>query len=139
MELKLTMFVLFLCLALMIKDTYSAILIVWLIFRREKLIKLDKVDGINEIIRINEINRFSKINSINKFKSSHQKIWYMSTLLGIISAVNTYWGSENNIIYLFWLCIKKSKRKKNCFNSLSRHDNFSNLKDTKMPRLKLPL
>ena len=91
MELKLTMFALFLCLALMIKDTYSVmILIVWLIFRREKLIKLDKVHGINEIIRINEINRVSKINSINKFKSSHQKIWYMSTILGIISAVNTY-------------------------------------------------
>ena len=68
MELKLTMFVLFLCLALMIKDTYSAILIVWLIFRREKLIKLDKVDGINEIIRINKNIRVSKINSINKFK-----------------------------------------------------------------------
>ena len=132
MELKLTMFVLFLCLALMIKDTYSAILIVWLIFRREKLIKLDKVDGINEIIRINKNIRVSKINSINKFKWSHQKIWYMSTFLGIISVVNT-----NKIIYLFW-CIKKSKRKKNCFNSLSRHDNFSNLKDTKMPGLKLP-
>ena len=133
MELRLTMFALFLCLALMIKDTYSAMmLIVWLIFRREKLIKLDKVDGINEIIRINKNIRVSKINSINKFKWSHQKIWYMSTFLGIISVVNT-----NKIIYLFW-CIKKSKRKKNCFNSLSRHDNFSNLKDTKMPGLKLP-
>ena len=47
-------------------------------------------------------------------------------------------GAKTKLSIFFDCVLKNQKEKKHCFNSLSRHDNFSNLKDTKMPGLKLP-
>lgn len=90
---------------------------------------------LGKVAGVNEINRVSRINGINRIKSSQQKIYHVCTVLGIISLVYIYWGTEDKSFISFYLTAYEENKKKNkaCvlprrvgFYSVERHKKWLN-------------